>query len=96
MSKREIISKLGRDLNISKYSAESDNGFISRISYSALGVWARFLASYHDGSTKEIGNIFKSTHHRKLLGILRNYEYLFEEITGFYNTEDPVDLIRSS
>jgi len=96
MSKREIISKLSRDFNISKYSAESDNGFISRISYSALGVWARFLASYNDDSSKEIGNIFKSTHHRKLVGVLRNYEDLFEEISEFYNTEDPIALLRSS
>lgn len=95
MGKREIIAKLCEDLNIRKYSAESTNAFISRLTYSALSNWARFLASYSDNSEKSYGNIYKSTHHKKMVDILKNYHSVFEEIADYYNYEDAINLIRT-
>lgn len=94
MGKREIIAKLSDDLNIARYGAESETAFILRLTYSAMGHWARFLAAYNDNNNRSSGNIYKSTHHKRLTDSLKNYRDVFNEISEYYDNEDAVNLIR--
>lgn len=94
MSKREISSALSRDLSIYKYTGESDKEYYSRLSYSALGMWARFLASSIDNPNKSDGNIHKGSHHRKLSEIMDRYQIIFDELTDYYQDDDPIAHIR--
>lgn len=95
MSKREISSALSRDLSIYKYTGESDKEYYSRLSYSALGMWARFLASCADNSTKAEGNIHKGSHHRKLSEMLSRYQVIFDDLADYYQDDDPIALVRA-
>ena len=95
MSKREIASVLSRDLSIYKYTGESDKEYYSRLSYSALGMWARFLASCTDESSNVEGNIHKGSHHRKLTEILKRYQDIFDDLMDYYLDDDPITLLRA-
>ena len=66
MGRREITVALGKELAITKYASESNKDYLSRLTYTALGLWSRFLASVPDGSEKNAGNISKAAHHRKI------------------------------
>lgn len=95
MSRREITAALSRDLSITKYAGESDKDYLSRLTYTALGLWARFLASCPDGSGKSAGNISKSAHHRKLAEYLHRFLLIYEDIEEYYQDDDPVARIRN-
>lgn len=95
MSRREITAALSRDLSITKYAGESDKDYLSRLTYTALGLWARFLASYPDSSGKSAGNISKSAHHRKLSEYLHRFLLIYEDIEEYYQDDDPVARIRN-
>lgn len=91
----EITSSIGRDLAIFKYSGESENEYISRLTYSSLGVWARFLAAYSDDSGKTVGNIHKATHHRRLSENLQRFILIYDFLEEFYADDDAVAKIRN-
>ena len=95
MSRRELTATLSRDLSITKYTGESDKEFASRLTYTALGLWARFLASIPDNSGKPIGNVSKSAHHRKLVEYLHRFLSVYDDIEGYFQDDDPIALIRS-
>ena len=95
MSRREITAALSRDLSITKYAGESDKDYLSRLTYTALGLWARFLASNPDSSGKAVGNISKSAHHRKLDEYLHRFLLIYEDIEEYYQDDDPVARIRT-
>jgi len=95
MSRREITAALSRDLSITKYAGESDKDYLSRLTYTALGLWARFLASCPDSSGKSAGNISKSAHHRKLAECLHRFLLIYEDIEEYYQDDDPVARIRN-
>lgn len=95
MSRREITAALSRDLSITKYAGESDKDYLSRLTYTALGLWARFLASCPDSSGKSAGNISKSAHHRKLAEYLQRFLLIYEDIEEYYQDDDPVACIRN-
>lgn len=94
MSRREITAALSKDLSITKYAGESDKDYFSRLTYTALGLWSRFLASNPDGSGKSLGNISKSGHHRKLADCLHRFLLIYEDLEEYYRDDDPVAQIR--
>ena len=94
MSRREITATISRDLGILKYSGETEAEYISRLTYSSLGSWARFLAAYPDGTSKPIGNIYKAAHHRRLVDILNRFILIYDEIGEYYADDDAVARIR--
>ena len=95
MGRREITVALGKELAITKYASESNKDYLSRLTYTALGLWSRFLASVPDGSEKNAGNISKAAHHRKIAEYLKRFMLIYDDIEEYFQDDDPVSRIRS-
>lgn len=94
----DILIKIGKDLNISKYNVELDEQYICRILYSALGFWFRTIATTHkkiEGETSK--NISKSYMHRRLREVLDAYLSIYPAAGTYFGGEredDPISSIR--
>ena len=89
MDKTSFFLQVAKDLSIIPYTDETKTQFFSRISYSAIGMWARMLAATSDSSDDLSGNISKNVFHRKLSAIIARYSNMDEGVSSFFClTED--------
>lgn len=88
----KLIQRMAQDLNISMFSGETEDEFVNRILYSALGVWCLNLAE-RKGATGH--NATKTYLTRELNKLFALYIQLFPQFAEFVGETDIGLFIRT-
>ncbi len=95
-----VYTRISDDLNINPYKDESEKQFISRLVYSAIGIWARFFAATdeeHECNCIQ-GNITKNKMHRRIEELISNYISINDYLSEYFYSDDynPANSIRDT
>lgn len=83
----ELLNEMSVDMNIPRYKNESDESFVYRLCYSALGLWCLNIAN---SITSEHVGVSKQYQTNILNNLLNNYIKLNPEISRrFYDSDNP-------
>lgn len=100
MNSSQLFSKIGKELNISKYGTESDQIFYFRVIYSAIGFCMRTAIATHENNGIDVtSNISKASMHRRIGKTLESYLIIAPEVKALFYMEEnsePINTIRST
>lgn len=92
MDKNAALKRICDSLKISRYEAETDQLFLSRLLYSALGMWCFTFAGQGE---KEDELLTKGDLHRQLAKVLDTYTLSYPFIIGWFTRNNNFDAINS-
>lgn len=95
---QQLIEDISYDLNIRKYSTESPEEYHSRIVYSAVSVWMKYILLDHMIHENEAEIKSKNYHYRRTSEILDEYINLFPSVSYWMYPDkniDPIHIIRN-
>lgn len=95
---KQLIEDISYDLDIKKYPGEDKNLYHSRIVYSAISLWMKYIILDHMVLSDEFEVKSKNYHYRRISEILDEYINIFPEISPWMSrdyTTNPIHIIRN-
>lgn len=95
---KQLIEDISYDLNIQKYPTEKDELYHSRIVYSSISLWMKYIILDHMIHAEEAEVKSKNYHYRRSTEVFDEYTNLFPEISYWMypdNNIDPIHIIRN-
>lgn len=95
---QQLIEDISYDLKIEKYPTEKDSLYQSRIIYSAISLWMKYIMLDHMINKEETEVKSKNYHYRRSAEVFNEYMTLFPEVSNWMHPEGrsaPINLIRN-
>ena len=96
---QQVFKQIANDLKITRYKGESEQKYASRLAYSSLGIWSRYISATSEESiAANVGNITKNKMHRRIAELIDNYVSISEGLFDFFYEDDcnPANIIRDT
>lgn len=95
---KQLIEDIAYDLKIQKYPSEKIEQYYSRIVYSAISLWMKYIILDHMIHKDEAEIKTKNYHYRRSMDILKEYLNLFPDIAYWMypaRDKDPIHVLRN-